>query len=193
MSKGSIYFGRMSHPCCTIEPTVSQIQLCMFHTFSSSCGSSSHGCGDSQSAFFFKERTPNNFSIHFENVFEKKKWKWSCFSHLIDFCQNVYRQRYQEESSWHREPYIRVEWFQKIVKFNIFFKGFHIQDAYSCKKKITFKSTSSTEIERKLCTQIHEWSRKVNHEFSIVGNGQISNRQISFLEKVSIKMETVLE
>lgn len=44
------YFGRMSHPCCMILPTINQIQLCMFQMFSSSTGFSSHGCGFSQSA-----------------------------------------------------------------------------------------------------------------------------------------------
>lgn len=61
------YFGSMSHPCCIIEPAVNQMQLCMFQTFSSSTGFSSHGWGFSQSAveILHFRVTSVLFNIHF--------------------------------------------------------------------------------------------------------------------------------
>lgn len=63
------HLGRISQPCCIIEPTVSQIQLCMFQIFSNSSASSSHGCGFSQSAAAILWKNQRNVrSLNFKDV-----------------------------------------------------------------------------------------------------------------------------
>lgn len=59
------HFGSISHPCCIIDPTVSQIQLCMFQIFSNSSASSSHGCGFSQSAAAILRDSKKNIRLRF--------------------------------------------------------------------------------------------------------------------------------